>query len=223
MKILKNFLIASLVLMLAAPFTSCDNTKKEYEKNIAQGDAAMKDLKYEDALGFYTKAAELQPENKYPAGKIMEIKKILAEKKAAENYTNEIDKAEALFDDGRFEEALAAYRKALSYKPDESYPQERIDEIQRFLEENPETETVEAPVKGNNYHVVIGSFELEENARKLKEKLKEQGIDTRLVSRNNGEYTAVVLWSFPDVHSAFNKLADARSYTGHAWVLYQKI
>jgi len=59
--------------------------------------------------------------------------KILEESGINALYEQLIVKADAFFDDTQYNVARAWYYKALDLKPEESYPQERIDEINRLI------------------------------------------------------------------------------------------
>ena len=47
-------------------------------------------------------------------------------------------------------------------------------------------------------------------------------VNARLVSRLDGEFTAVIFASFPTLNEAYNNLPDARSQMEHAWVIYKR-
>ena len=228
MKIFNSIAFTLLITFTSFSIISCDKTASEYKKNITEADGFFENSEYDDALKSYTAAANLKPEEEYPKEKISEINVIIAqaeesarieaEIKAEENYIVEIDEGDDFYNNGEYERAIESYLQALSFKPDESYPAERINEIEQFL-----TADEEIIDDANNiYHIVVGSFEIESNAENFQQKLKDQGYEARLVTRLEGEYTAVILSSYPTIHDAYNNLSDARAQMGHAWIIYKR-
>jgi tetratricopeptide (TPR) repeat protein len=109
---------------------------EEYNKSIANADKALEAKEYEKAKGFYEQATSLKSEEQYPKDQIAQIEKTLTEMAANEKaYTAAIDEADAAKGSGNLETAITAYEKALGLKPDASYPQKQIDEIQTKLAE----------------------------------------------------------------------------------------
>jgi len=93
-----------------------------------------------------------------------------------------------------------------------------IDEIELILAD------LDRAIENESYlfHIVVGSFEIESNAEDFQQKLKDQGYDARLVSRLDGEYTAVILSSYPTIHEAYNNLSETRAQMEHAWIIYKR-
>lgn len=228
MKIFNSIAFALLFTLASFSFVSCDKKAAEYEKNITEADGLFNDAKYDDALKLYNAASTLKPDEGYPKEKISEINEINeAEEKLAneaavlaaeENYLLKIEEADDLFNNANYEEAISVYVQALSFKPDQRYPVDRINEIELLLEEDKQM----VQNTNNIYHIVVGSFEIENNALELQQKLKDQGVNARLVSRFDGEYTAVIFASYPTLNEAYNNLSDARSQMEHAWVIYKR-
>lgn len=109
---------------------------EEYNKAIADGDNALEAKDYEKAKGFYEQASSLKTDEQYPKDQIAQIDKTLAELEATEKaYTAAIDEGDAAKGSEDLEKAIAAYEKALGLKPDASYPQQQIEEIQSKLSE----------------------------------------------------------------------------------------
>lgn len=228
MKVFNSIAFALLITFTSFSIISCDKTKAEYEKNIILADGFLNDSKYDEALQSYTTAANLKPEEEYPKEKINEVNVIIAqaeeaarieaEIEAEENYLVEIEEGDDFFNNGEYEAAIASYVSALSFKPAELYPVDRINEIELMLEEAEEM----ANSDNNRFHIVVGSFEIESNAEDFQQKLKDQGYNARLVSRSDGVFTAVILSSYPTLNDAYNGLSDAREQMGHAWVIYKR-
>jgi tetratricopeptide (TPR) repeat protein len=220
MRSFNSIALALLITFASLTFTSCDKSGAQYDKNITEADAFFEKENYNDALRLYKAAAKIKPEEKYPdvrINEINEIKRLDAERLAEENYYREIEQGDDFYDSEEFESALAAYQRAVYFKS-EQYPKDRIAEIELLLSDT--EEIIEND--DNRYHIIVGSFEVESNAEKMQQKLKDAGFNSRLVSRYDGEYTAVTLSSYPTIHDAYNDLTDAKAHSEHPWVIYKK-
>ena len=89
------------------------------------------------AKASYQQALNLKSDEKYPLSKITFIEEKLKEIADAKSkmeesnnaYQAEILKADGLFNEAKFEEALLSYQSAKKIKEDESYPDQKINEI----------------------------------------------------------------------------------------------
>jgi tetratricopeptide (TPR) repeat protein len=110
---------------------------KKYQNAINTADQLFNARQYEDARIAYNQALKVKPEEEYPANKIDEIDRILAEKRREkeEAYNRAITKADNLMDSENYEKARSSYRDALDIKPDENYPENQINKIERILAE----------------------------------------------------------------------------------------
>jgi tetratricopeptide (TPR) repeat protein len=220
MKRFSSIFLALLIAVVSLTITSCDKSGKEYNKTITEADGLFKEDDFSGALKLYKKAAGIKPEESYPVQKINEIGEIqrqIAEQEAEDNYYREIEQADNYFDEENYESALTSYTRALSYKPGEQYPLDRIVEIELLM-------PIEEAIVNSSltYHIIVGSFEIEDNAIKMQQKLKEEGFEGRLVKRYEGEFTAVILSSYDNIHDAYNNLTDAKAYAEHPWVIYKR-
>lgn len=127
-----------------------DKKKKElddaYNAAIASADNAFKGQTWEEAKGHYNEALKLKPQEKYPKDQLVAIEKAIAdaakkaqEEKAAQElqakYKALIDAADGLMKSDKLEDAKPKYQEALGVKPAESYPKEKIAEIDATLAE----------------------------------------------------------------------------------------
>jgi tetratricopeptide (TPR) repeat protein len=115
--------------------------KKQYDELIARADG-LKNLKeYVNAKAEYNRALQIMPEETYPRQQIAEIDRIIAEqerdmaeRKARENnYAMAISKADGFFRLQEFEKAKTEYNNALTIMPDETYPRNKISEIDNII------------------------------------------------------------------------------------------
>ncbi|MCO6499739.1 MAG: hypothetical protein J5I47_05105 [Vicingus serpentipes] len=122
----------------------------KYEGLIASADKLLGTKDYEGATLKYNEAITLKEEEQYPKDKVREIEKILAEiakKKAEEEaakmaqgekeakYKEAITLADNAFSSENYKQAILKYNEALSVKPEEQYPKDRIKETETILAE----------------------------------------------------------------------------------------
>jgi tetratricopeptide (TPR) repeat protein len=111
--------------------------EKNFNRLISQADLAFEDKKYIDSRDLYISALKIHSEDEHAKKRIEEIGSILAQRKLNERndslYAAAVTRGDDLFDEKSYEESRNAYRSALQVKPEESYPQERINEIADLL------------------------------------------------------------------------------------------
>ncbi|KAF0237419.1 MAG: hypothetical protein FD181_1985 [Prolixibacteraceae bacterium] len=116
---------------------------KNYSEAITKADNLFNEKQYENARNEYRAAQTVKPGETYPQQRITEIEKKLAAlaqaKKEQEllerNYANAIQQADRFFSGKTYNQSKGKYNEALTLKPEESYPKERIAEIDRILEQ----------------------------------------------------------------------------------------
>ena len=114
--------------------------EKKYADAISKGDAGLSAKEYAVAKTQYTAALALKPSEQYPKDKLAEVEKALAEIAAANKgkeleakYTAAIAKGDAAFTAKTYAAAKTAYNEALTYKPSEQYPKDKVAEIETLL------------------------------------------------------------------------------------------
>jgi len=147
-------------------------TQEAYLAAIARGDEHFGKREWEDAKVDFVEATDLIPVEQYPKDKITEINNILAELKADQDtYTLALKTADQLFTDKQYAAALLEYRKAADIFQEESYPREKIEEIDQLLGEqerlaqleadyNEAIADAESQLSGQNYAEARAAFEL---------------------------------------------------------------
>jgi len=106
-----------------------------YIKSIHKADSLLALEEYTAAQGQYNLALILKPEESYPKTKLSEIDTHFeAQRKAFEaNYSDMLVKADSLFDVQQYMSAKEQYEFALTIKPEDAYPQERLLDIENEL------------------------------------------------------------------------------------------
>lgn len=109
----------------------------DYNIALNEADKLLAEQKYLLSKTAFKKAQIIKPEEAYPTEKIKEISEILAKIESANNkkYNNAISVAENYYKSSRLVEAIIQYKIAFDIKPDESYPKNRIAEINTLIEE----------------------------------------------------------------------------------------
>ena len=192
---------------------SCNKTEKKFSREMNRADSLSNSANYEEAKELYQKIYRENPDIKDIELKISKVDSLLKFHRSTVQYNEIIKIADSLFNKGLFDEAEYAYQEASLVLPEEYYPVNKIKEIRDI--QNPHSGTSE-----NIYHLIVGCFEVEENADGLREELQAKGFDSRFISRKNGTLKAVTYTSHTDIHDANNNLKRVqRNVHNDAWVL----
>ena len=115
--------------------------EKQYQDKIAEADKALAAKDYELAKTAFSEAKTLKPAEAYPQQKLTEIDGILANlAKVEESYKAAIAKGDAAVTSGDFEGAKSAFNEAITLKPDEKYPKDKLAEIETIVLKNQKSE-----------------------------------------------------------------------------------
>lgn len=114
------------------------NQLDNYTNEIARGDNAFEEKKWDNAKNYYKKALEFKPNEIYPQEQLKkivdELKKIAKRDAQEKDYAEAIARGDRYFSLENWEEAKDSYFDALKLKSGEEYPKERIAEIEKKLE-----------------------------------------------------------------------------------------
>jgi len=103
----------------------------EYKRLIKLADGYFTESQLNEALAEYQNALKVKPEEEYPKNQIKEIQSQLAARE--QSYTNAIAKADKAFDASDWVNAKTGYTEALSVKPNETYPANRLKEVNQKI------------------------------------------------------------------------------------------
>ncbi|MCB2207998.1 MAG: hypothetical protein KQH67_06840 [Bacteroidetes bacterium] len=108
---------------------------KNYNLSIEKADSLLAIEEFTAAQGQYKLALTLKPGEAYPTSKLAEIDTHFAAQRKAfeENYANMVTKADSLFDAQQYTLSAEQYEFALTIRPDDNYPKERLIEIENQL------------------------------------------------------------------------------------------
>jgi tetratricopeptide (TPR) repeat protein len=108
----------------------------QYNGSISKADKLLADKSYSLAKTEYGNASTINPAEQYPKDKMAEIDGILADLKAKDDaYKASVAKGNQLMTQKSYEEARTEYQNAGEIKPNEQYPKEKIEEINKILME----------------------------------------------------------------------------------------
>ena len=217
----KRLILGSFPFLFLLFFLSCSKDKVgEYDILVQKADSLFMQKKYEEAKGYYLQADELNLKIHYAGDKIHIIDSILVENNKRAKYNFVIQEANKLFDNGDLKAAQKAFTNALRIRPKDSLSLERLEDIKFLLAQKPETPHLDSR---NPYKIIVGSFTVKSNATQLQQLLRAKGMESYLIPRFDGSFTAVSCASYGDIHTAYNHLPDTRvQLHPDAWVLRDK-
>ena len=204
--------------------------EKAYREAIGKADALFEQRQYEPAIDPYQKALEIKPEAGYPPKQISRIRNLLAQKERDQQqqerldslYARTIDRADAYFGRHNFYNAKAYYEKALQYKPDQDYPQRKIqvciNKIREFEEARARNREAQKENTGSQTGTVQSSgyqTEKDDTSRiqytylsKLARKYPE-GVTKENYEKDNRKVTRVIV--------NYDGVADEYHKVQHSW------
>jgi len=113
--------------------------KEAYDNLISTADMLYEDKWYEESILEYKNALLLFPNEKYPKTQVDKIRQILQKSEGIEkSYTAHVKNGDKNFNKKNYKISKSYYQKSLIYKPEEEYPKNRIDDIEKILAGNPE-------------------------------------------------------------------------------------
>ena len=110
---------------------------EQYADALSQAQDAEKSGALQVALDQYSRALALKPNEKIPADKIASLNQQIAAQQALaqkdSEYNNLIQKADEQFQSKLYSEAAQSYQQALTVKPSEKHPADRLAETKTIL------------------------------------------------------------------------------------------
>ena len=136
--------------------------ERKYQEAIALGQKNIDSDELKTALRNFEEARTIKPEESLPKDKIDEINRLIKEREAAalaadkeaaanaeqeridKEYQAFLDKANEDFDADNLDSAKENYQAALGVKPNEKFPQSRLEKIEQILRDRQSNEEAEA-------------------------------------------------------------------------------
>lgn len=132
--------------------------QEKYDAAIAEADKLLEQKNYTEAKRYYLQAVQQKPDDEYASRKTKEVEAILLEiereKRREELYAASLSAGDSLLALNQYQESKLAFQEALSLKPGESYPADKITEIDRELDrlEKERLQAYELAItKGDNF------------------------------------------------------------------------
>jgi hypothetical protein len=108
--------------------------EQAYRRLIRKGDELFDDKKYEECIGYYQKALDQRPDDRYPKKQIERAREMMDEIRERQTlYENAIARADKLFKQKNFEKSRETYYEALDYDATKEYPEKQIARIDRLI------------------------------------------------------------------------------------------
>ncbi|MEI6899809.1 MAG: hypothetical protein WCL00_08025, partial [Bacteroidota bacterium] len=121
--------------------------EEKFKSIIAKADQFFIEKSYEPSRSQYSEAQLIKPNDQYTKGRIAEIDRILADlnrqKSLDDQYTNLLAEGDAKLAGKSYPEAKVKYQSALVLKPDQTYPKDKIKEIDQALADLSKTQALE--------------------------------------------------------------------------------
>ncbi|MFP4469188.1 MAG: hypothetical protein ACOCX8_04635 [Bacteroidota bacterium] len=217
------FAVAGLIIIIIAIllYMFMFSSSAKFDRLISQADENFAANRMTKAKQLYAEAALLNPDDIYPDVRLAKIDSILTVRDQRTHYRAKLKMADSLFVLKDYAGARDYFFEALNIDPNDNYP---VDQIKRIEELIAESEAKKyGPETGENYHVVVGVFQHEKNARELHQQLISQGEESLILPRAMFDMQAVTIASFDNIHDAYNHMFRIRdSLNGDAWVLYHQ-
>jgi tetratricopeptide (TPR) repeat protein len=139
--------------------------EKNYNNLIAQGNAATTLQNYEVAKNFYQQALLIKPNAQFPQQKIEELKPLIAlqqqnslKKEANDKaYTEAMAMAQSALQSNDLNAAKQHFNRALMIKPDANLPKQKMDEIDRNIQQQKEAN--QKTQKADNEQMIIAALD----------------------------------------------------------------
>jgi len=103
----------------------------EYKRLVKLADGYFTESQLNEALAEYQNALKIKPDQEYPKNQIKEIQSQLAARE--QSYANAIAKADKAYDVADWVNAKTGYTEALSVKPNEAYPADRLKDVNQKI------------------------------------------------------------------------------------------
>lgn len=120
--------------------SAAQEQEKKYKESIALADKAFKSKNWNEAKTNYESALSVKPTEQYPKDqislvdeKLKENQTLALQNKKEQDYLQAVGDADQLFNTEQWQSAKSRYQDALSIKPEEVYPKQKIGEIDEKL------------------------------------------------------------------------------------------
>jgi tetratricopeptide (TPR) repeat protein len=156
---------------------------------VAEGDASFGQSDFATAIGKFEEALNILPERADVSKKLNEAEAALLAQQESEAleqaYIEAVEEGNSAFDKQQWEDALVGYESALEIKPNETYPKQRVDEINLKLDALAEAERLEREAElKKDFDKLIAAGDKQFNKTKFENALEEYQLALNLLPDN---------------------------------------
>lgn len=139
-KIIKiTFIALFAIICFTTNYASAQEQAPTYQSLVASGDREFAKKEYIKAKTCYQEALRIKPNDATAKSKLSKtLDAIREESKKEEQFFEHLDKADAFYDNGDFQNALMEYDNALKIMPKDEYAQSKKAEITQTLQNEKE-------------------------------------------------------------------------------------
>lgn len=121
---------------------------REYNEAIETGNRLYTEEDYPSAMKMFERAVELKPMEDYPRDRLIQINNIVLErmKNNLDAYNKFVAAGDLAYQTNVFDRALEEFEKALTMRPEESYPTLMTSKIKKLMEDNSIVGLVTEPI-----------------------------------------------------------------------------
>ena len=113
-----------------------EEVNEQYQKIIDVADKLFGEEDYVKSKELYQRAGGMKPGDNYPPKQIKKINDLIADKNEQNKlYSSYIKSGNSEFENKSYNKALKSFEHALNVKPSAPYPQNKIDEINKLLDD----------------------------------------------------------------------------------------
>ena len=115
-----------------AEIAASESKEIDFNNLIAKAEKAYASNSFDEALNTFTEALKLKPADSTVKKRIEDIQNLKNKELAEKEYAGLIAQADQNFNANQFDDAIAAYNKALLLKKSETYPKDQLKKIDTY-------------------------------------------------------------------------------------------
>jgi epidermal growth factor receptor substrate 15 len=123
----------------------------KYNAAMKKGDEAFKTEKYLEAIKLYNEALSIKPNEKEPVSKAAEAERLEREKstESDKQYQKILDVGQKAIGEKDYKKAKEMYNRAISLKPNDNFPKNKLKEIDNLIKEEEEANKRSGEIEAN--------------------------------------------------------------------------
>ncbi len=196
-----------------AEIKAAEASEIEFNNLIAKAEKDFTAANFDVALNEYNQALAIKPQDAQVKKRIDDIQNLKKQQQTDKDYTDLIAQADQAFNDGKYDDAVNGYNKALQIKKSEAYPKDqlqKIDSYQSLIKKADKSfNSSDYDAAKQNYQSALAAIPAD-----LYASGKVSEIDKILDARKQQEEQAKAqLLAYDEAVKNADQLFDAKSYT----------